>query len=101
MEFRFTYNNTFEQTFRLDSNLILKLKSSDTNDTCVVSFLNSSGEDIPIPDGMYIDGAEKIDDSFILHSSVPDYQLQLNDKVVFEITHEKIVRGCARPVLNR
>lgn len=36
MEFRFTYNDTFEQTFRLDSDTILKIKSFDINETCVV-----------------------------------------------------------------
>lgn len=99
MEFRFTYNNAFEQTFKLDSNIILKIKSSETNDTCVVSFLNPFGETIPIPDGLVIDGAEKTNDNFVLHSSVPLYNLMFNEQVVYEITNEKIIRGRVRPVL--
>lgn len=100
MEFRFTYNDTFEQTFRLDSDTILKINSSDTNDTCIVSFVNTSGETIHIPDGIVIDGAEKFDDNFILQSNVPLYNLLFNDQVVYEITNEKIVRGRLRPILN-
>ena len=95
MEFRFTYNNDFEQTFRLESNLKLKLKSLESGTSSSISFINDAGENIPSPDNMYMDKAIRINNVFVILSNEHIYKLIWNDQVVFKVIQEHIIKGCA------